>query len=252
MIRSLCQRSFSCVAMIGLSLCLLASPFSLGDALAGGMPHPGAIARFTPEHASPVPPLPREFSLARVLGDSHMAGQRMQLWQLRAPIETRVAHDRIVAIWREGAGARVIEQRHGAWLIASRLTDGGLEVLQLRAQAKEAEGFLTLWHSAPPLGRSALTELLPSGFRSGHPLRTLEGNRWVSSVSAEVDAPIEVARRRLDRHLEAFDFKPAVLADAAGEATIVRYLARDRDLTVLVRGSGQRSHFAFTLSEIQP
>jgi hypothetical protein len=239
-------------AMVALALIVLVGRFAAGDALANGLVSLDAPPHAASEAASRRLRLPIGFTMARVVDDGHFAGQRMQVWQLRAPFETRMALHRVLSGWREAAGARVIEHRHAGWLIVSRLSEGALEVLQLREDARLAEGFLTLWHAGQSIGHSSLAELLPNGFRSGPPLRILEGNRQVLSASAEVDAPIDAARHRLDRHLRALDFKPAVLAEGLGDASIVRYIGRDRDLTVLARGSGQRSHFAFTLSEIQP
>jgi hypothetical protein len=252
MIRSSSKGSVIRGATLALALALLFVRFASGDALASGQVLPDDPSHVAPAAASPRLRLPIEFTMARVVDDGYVGGQRMQIWQIRAPFQTREAQARVASIWRDTPGARVIEHRHGGWLIVSRLSEGSLEVLQLRDDARLAEGFLTLWRAGQSTGHSSLAQLLPNGFRPGPPMRIVEGNRQVLSTSAEVDAPIEVARGRLDRHLRALDFKPAVLADGAGDASIVRYLGRERDLTVLARGSGQRSLFAFTLSEIQP
>jgi len=231
---------------------LLAGPSVAEDALPHGRALTDASRPLATLSASTLPPLPSEFSQSRVLDEARMAGQRLQVWQVSGLMSAERALARVASSWQGLPDARVLEHRHGSWLVLSRLSSGRLEILQLRAGALRTEGFLSVWGGAPTSGQPPIARLIPQGFRSGSLLQTTEGARRVWSTSAEVDEPIASARQRLDRHLRALDFVPSVLSDEVGDASIVRYVARDRALTVLARGAGPLTQFVLTLSETQP
>ena len=246
-------RVFAAASVILLSTArvLLAGPSMVEDAVLRGEALTNASRPLDTLSASS-PLLSSEFNQSRVLDDGRIPGQRLSIWQVSAPMSAERALARIASSWEAFPDARILEHRHGSWLVLSRLSSGRLEVLQLRAGALQAEGFLSIWGAAQAAGQPPIARLIPQGFRSGLPLQTTEGHRRVWSTSAEVDEPIASARQRLDRHLRAFDFVPSVLSDEAGEASIVRYVAPDRALTVLARGAGPRTQFVLTLSETQP
>jgi len=242
----------ACVILLGAQRVILAGPAVAADSFPEGRSLPDASAWIGSFSVSSSSLLPLEFTQSRVLDEGRIAGQRLLVWQVSAPLSTEQAIARIASSWQALPGTRVLEHRHGSWQVLSRLSSGRLEVVQLRVGAAQAEGFFSVWRPGQGSSQPPIAELLPQGFRSGLPLQTTEGARRVWSTSAEAGEPIASARQRLDRHLRAFDFIPSVVSDGAGEASIVRYFARDRTLTVLSRGVGSRTQFVLTLSETQP
>lgn len=160
-----------------------------------------------------------------VFDAARLQGHPMQASALRSSEPAALAIDRIDRQWRATPGTPVVRSRTGAWLIASRLTDRGIETVQLRDAGEGSEGFRTRWGRRT--SAASLPDWLPAGAGSVQRIESKDGSRGGITTIAALPGSVPAMHRALLEALGARGWKtddtarlqPAVrAAERAGQA----------------------------------
>lgn len=241
----------------GLSTAILGLYVSAGQTAEMRETGSHAVAPARHEHPVPFGRLPAGFLTARVLDDASVAGQRAVVTEVRAVVPAPLARAQLAAAWRADPEARVIEQRHGAWHLVSRLSRGTLEVLQIMDDTRHTYGFLTTWRSVPPAEPVEVSTLLPAGFRPGQTVTLNEGARRITGFVTEADRSVKPAVDRLQKHWRSQGLQAVSTPSSSdplhgGLPSILRFQGRQLELTALLIPQTQPPQFVITVSEPRP